>query len=65
MESREAGIERLYPKITGRMSARYYYLIQLRKQLERVIALYVRNSPHQLLAEIVVARGHAARDFGI
>ena len=51
MESREAGIERLYPKITGRMSARYYYLIQLRKQLERVIALYVRNSPHQLLAD--------------
>ena len=51
MESREAGIERLYPKITGRMSARYYYLIQLRKQLERVISLYVRNSPHQLLAD--------------
>jgi hypothetical protein len=51
MESREAGIERLYPKITGRMSARYYYLIQLRKQLERVISLYVRNSPHPLLAD--------------
>ncbi|MDF5691751.1 class I SAM-dependent methyltransferase [Aquirufa aurantiipilula] len=51
MESREAGVERLYPKIWGRMSARYYYLIQLRKQLERVIELFVKNSPHQLLAD--------------
>lgn len=51
MESREAGIERLYPKIWGRMSARYYYLHQLRKQLERVISLYVKHSPHQLIAD--------------
>ncbi len=51
MESREAGIERLYPKIWGRMSARYYYLHQLRKQLERVISLFVKHSPHQLLAD--------------
>jgi SAM-dependent methyltransferase len=51
MESREAGIERLYPKIWGRMAARYYYLRELRRQLEKVIALFVINSPHQLLAD--------------
>lgn len=51
MESREAGIERLYPKIWGRMSARYYYLHELRRQLEKVITLFVKNAPHQLLAD--------------
>jgi SAM-dependent methyltransferase len=51
MESREAGIERLYPKIWGRMSARYYYLHELRRQLEKVISLFVKNAPHQLLAD--------------
>ena len=49
MESREAGIERLYPKIWGRMAARFYYLRELRRQLEKVISLFVKNSPHQLL----------------
>ncbi len=51
MESREAGIERLYPKIWGRMAARFYYLRELRRQLEKVISLFVKNSPHQLLAD--------------
>lgn len=51
MESREAGIERLYPKIWGRMAARYYYLRELRRQLEKVISLFVQHSPHQLLAD--------------
>ncbi len=33
------------------MSARYYYLHELRRQLEKVITLFVKNAPHQLLAD--------------
>lgn len=40
MNEREAGIERLYPKLLGRMGPRYYYLIQLRKSIEIVFAKY-------------------------
>ncbi len=40
MNEREAGIERLYPRILGRMGPRYYYLIQLRKKIEFVFGKY-------------------------
>lgn len=40
MNEREAGIERLYPKLLGRMGARYFYLIELRKKIEYVFSTY-------------------------
>lgn len=51
MANRESGDERLYPKLWGRMSARYYYLIQLRKQMERVIKLYISQKSSTILAD--------------
>ena len=49
MTDREAGIERLYPSIFGRMATRYYYLRQLRQQIEDVIHKFVANSPQKLV----------------
>lgn len=40
MNEREAGIERLYPRLLGRMGVRYHYLIQLRKKIEFVFGQY-------------------------
>lgn len=44
MNEREAGVERLYPKLLGRMGARYHYLIQLRKKIEHVFKNYLHSS---------------------
>lgn len=42
MNEREAGIERLYPSLLGRMGARFYYLRQLRKQIESVVSQFIK-----------------------
>lgn len=42
MNEREAGIERLYPSLFGRMGARFYYLRQLRKQIESVVSQFIK-----------------------
>lgn len=42
MNEREAGIERLYPSLLGRMGARYYYLRQLRQQIEQVVSQFIK-----------------------
>ncbi len=42
MNEREAGIERLYPSLFGRMGARFYYLRQLRKQIELVVSQFIK-----------------------
>ena len=49
MNEREAGIERLYPSIFGRMATRYYYLRQLRKKIEEVVTKFIANSPNKLI----------------
>jgi SAM-dependent methyltransferase len=49
MNEREAGIQRLYPSIFGRMATRYYYLRQLRKKIEEVIAQFVAKNSNKLL----------------
>ena len=48
MTEREAGIERLYPSLFGRMAARFYYLRQLRAQIETVVQLFLAKSPQKL-----------------
>lgn len=48
MTEREAGIERLYPSLFGRMAARYYYLRKLRAQIEEVVQLFLAKSPQKL-----------------
>lgn len=49
MNEREAGIERLYPSILGRMATRYYYLRQLRKKIEEVVTQFIANNPNKLI----------------
>ncbi len=49
MNEREAGIDRLYPSIFGRMATRYYYLRQLRQKIEEVIKNFVASSPQKLI----------------
>jgi len=49
MNEREAGIERLYPSIFGKMASRYYYLRQLRKKIEDVIKEFIATSPKKLV----------------
>ena len=49
MNEREAGIDRLYPSIFGRMATRYYYLRQLRRKIEEVIKKFVAASPQKLI----------------
>lgn len=49
MNEREAGIERLYPSIFGRMASRYYYLGELRKKIEYVIKHFIAVSPQKLV----------------
>ena len=49
MTDREAGKERLYPSIFGRMATRYYYLRQLRQKIEEVIAIFVKNTEKRLV----------------
>lgn len=48
MNEREAGIERLYPQLWGRMGARYYYLRQLRKQIEHVVDQFIKPQSKRL-----------------
>jgi SAM-dependent methyltransferase len=48
MTEREAGVERLYPKLLGRMGARYYYLIELRKQIEAVVHQFIKPQHNKL-----------------
>ncbi len=48
MREREEGIERLHPSF---FSPRRYYLIQLRKLIETVIAKFLQNSKHLILAD--------------
>lgn len=48
MNEREAGSERLYPSIFGKMATRYYYLRQLRQKIEEVIHLFVANNSRKL-----------------
>src|SRR5688572_8589540 len=43
MKEREAGIERLYPSLFGRMGTRFYYLRQLRAKIEFVTRTYISN----------------------
>ncbi len=50
MNEREAGVERLYPRLLGRMGVRYHYLIQLRKKIEFVFKHYC-NSKEYILAD--------------
>ncbi|HEX8549874.1 MAG TPA: class I SAM-dependent methyltransferase [Cytophagaceae bacterium] len=49
MLDREAGSERLYPSIFGRMASRYYYLRQLRKAIEEVILKFVARKDKKLV----------------
>ena len=60
MIEREAGIERLYPSIFGRMATRYYYLRQLRQQIEEVIHKFVANSPQKLVLTRDCGKWYAA-----
>lgn len=43
MVEREAGIERIYPTIFGKMGSRYYYLIQLRLKIEEIFSTIVAS----------------------
>lgn len=49
MNEREAGVERLYPSIFGRMAARYYYLGELRKKIEFVVKHFLAANPEKLV----------------
>ncbi|MGL4629809.1 MAG: class I SAM-dependent methyltransferase [Leadbetterella sp.] len=49
MNEREAGIERLYPSIIGKMATRYYYLRQLRQKIEEIILQFISNNSSKLI----------------
>jgi SAM-dependent methyltransferase len=49
MLEREAGIQRLYPSMFGRMASRFYYLRQLRQAIEDVIQKFVAHKEKKLI----------------
>jgi SAM-dependent methyltransferase len=48
IKEREEGVERLYPSL---LSPRYYYLVQLRKQIETVVSQFITKSKGLTLAD--------------
>jgi SAM-dependent methyltransferase len=49
MKEREEGIERLYPSI---FSSRYYYLTQLRKQIQSISNTFLKNAKELTLLDL-------------